>query len=837
MLRHPTSPRPDVVRGLLGALALTLLVSIPPAAGQEIRHDSDPAAPLTPAPEVRSPLAPPAFPVEPVAATPRLHLLEAPTAAIINRDDIPELSLPAAGKALSLDTNAETALEVAQARAIWEWGAGCRAGSVIPLCDPEGQVIAWDVDFTLDGSAFGSYRTVASEWEQFTREREVRREVWREDENRGAAPLNWGSPRYGSVTVSATFDAPPLRGTRRGVSNAYANGWRAAGIAAAVLGVADPVPERILLTGSWERLYAFASGAIRIYVQGQEPYGWFDADEYDGIVTAARAARQEALANAAAGQGQDFAAAMESLRGRYRDIRSEWLRGDVPPRSWHCISGYDTTFIPYRWYAGCSPTAGSMVLNYYDESSSYGRITYQHTREVCPVHHDLRCHVSDAQVWMPVAMGTDGNGDTYTNYIYPGMVAYANDGCGYNFSGGIDLQGGMSNWYFNEGKEMIDGNHPFVWSLFYYPGIEGIGHSVACVGYDTSPDPDEFVCYNTWQNGGSAESVPSEGGMSDQTWLHGPLPGGGTASKVDIITPDGNQLYNGCTPSGSYEVGSTANIVWSVTRDRAASVDIHFTNDGGDTWYWVVEATADDGSYAWTVPVGAGPSDSCRVRIFQFDAAANVLSADGSYGDFAITASAVLPPPELLAPADGATGQPVSGTLDWSDVPGAAGYRVQAGTDCGQGSEFDLPASPSSANYSGLEEDQTYWWRVRTLNGSGEFGDYSDCYSFTTAGGSEAPEAPALDLSGPGQLRIANPYRVGSPILFAAEEEAWAELQVYDVRGQRVRTLFTGTIGREGQLLRWDGRTDQGGEVANGLYYVRAAFADHQVNRTILLLH
>ena len=738
------------LRSLLGPWAVSLLLALlldpSGAAAAELRYDADPTAPLAPAPDLRAGLSRldprgdlGREPIDPAALSPSLHRIAEPMEALFARIGIRELTLPSADTGPAADTDEATALAVAQARADWEWGSGCRPGSMVPLCDPEGRVLAWDVDFTLDGTAFGSYRAVAAEWDEFVQTRARRQAEQEEKAGAEPAPLDWGSPRYGSVTVSAIFEAPPLRGTRRGVSNVYANGWRASAVASAVLGVADPAVDRILLTGSWERLYAFSSAARRIYVQGQEPFGWFEADEYDAVTAAARAARLDALAIDAAARGRDFGVVRDSLRAEYRAAQARWLAREMPSRSWHCISGYNTSFVPYRWYAGCSPTAGSMVLNYYDETSSYGRITYYYQRDVCPVHHDQRCHVSDAQVWMPVAMGTDENGDTWTTHIYPGLLAYANDGCGYNFSGGIDLQGGMSNWYFNEAKAMIDGNHPFVWSLFYYPGIEGIGHSAACVGYDTAPDPDEFVCFNTWQTGGTAESVPSEGGLTDQTWLHGPLPGGGTASKVEIISPDGNQAYNGCTPSGTYQEGTTASVTWSVARQPAASVDIHFTNDGGDNWYWVVESTADDGSYAWTIPLDAGPSDSCRVRIFQFDAGGGLLSADGSYGDFAITATPVLPAPTLVAPPNGASGQPVSGALDWSDVPGAAGYRIQAGTACGEGSEFDVPASPSSANYSGLTPGETYWWRVRTRNGSGEYGEYSSCFSFTTGSCSLAP--------------------------------------------------------------------------------------------------
>ncbi|MGD8394418.1 MAG: DNRLRE domain-containing protein [Candidatus Eiseniibacteriota bacterium] len=84
----------------------------------------------------------------------------------------------------------------------------------------------------------------------------------------------------------------------------------------------------------------------------------------------------------------------------------------------------------------------------------------------------------------------------------------------------------------------------------------------------------------------------------------------------------------------------------------------------------------------------------------------------------------------LVAPPPGADDQPRAGTLDWEDVPGAVGYRVQLGTDCGAGPMAEVSASEFP--YSGLLFDTTYFWRVEARNVCGEYGDPSDCFSFTT---------------------------------------------------------------------------------------------------------
>ncbi len=68
-----------------------------------------------------------------------------------------------------------------------------------------------------------------------------------------------------------------------------------------------------------------------------------------------------------------------------------------------------------------------------------------------------------------------------------------------------------------------------------------------------------------------------------------------------------------------------------------------------------------------------------------------------------------------------------------------------------------------------------------------------------------------------------NPFNPSATVVFvlpAAGVEACVE--VFDVRGQRVRVLFDGTASAAELRLRWDGRDDRGNRVASGVYLARA---------------
>lgn len=95
--------------------------------------------------------------------------------------------------------------------------------------------------------------------------------------------------------------------------------------------------------------------------------------------------------------------------------------------------------------------------------------------------------------------------------------------------------------------------------------------------------------------------------------------------------------------------------------------------------------------------------------------------------------------PSLVSPSNGATDQYTIGTLAWNGIAEADSYRVQIGTRCGAGLEY-TGALPQF-EYSGLQANTEYLWRVRARGGHGtnpycpKWGDYSECDSFGTGNG------------------------------------------------------------------------------------------------------
>lgn len=66
-----------------------------------------------------------------------------------------------------------------------------------------------------------------------------------------------------------------------------------------------------------------------------------------------------------------------------------------------------------------------------------------------------------------------------------------------------------------------------------------------------------------------------------------------------------------------------------------------------------------------------------------------------------------------------------------------------------------------------------------------------------------------------------NPFNPRTVLSFALDREASVRIDLFDVSGRRVRSLFDGRLPAGPQALPWDGRDDARADVASGVYLVR----------------
>jgi hypothetical protein len=80
------------------------------------------------------------------------------------------------------------------------------------------------------------------------------------------------------------------------------------------------------------------------------------------------------------------------------------------------------------------------------------------------------------------------------------------------------------------------------------------------------------------------------------------------------------------------------------------------------------------------------------------------------------------------------------------------------------------------------------------------------------------------------------PFNPSTEIRFELAKNAFTELNVYNVRGQKVRTLLKEDIAAGEHKIIWDGRNNQNLNVGSGIYYLQLKSADTCLTRKMILM-
>lgn len=83
---------------------------------------------------------------------------------------------------------------------------------------------------------------------------------------------------------------------------------------------------------------------------------------------------------------------------------------------------------------------------------------------------------------------------------------------------------------------------------------------------------------------------------------------------------------------------------------------------------------------------------------------------------------------------------------------------------------------------------------------------------------------------------VPNPFNPSTSIQFTLGRRGSARLEVYDARGARVRTLWSGVAAAGAHVRVWDGRDGDGKGVASGVYVARLVTEDGVRTRKMMLL-
>ena len=80
-----------------------------------------------------------------------------------------------------------------------------------------------------------------------------------------------------------------------------------------------------------------------------------------------------------------------------------------------------------------------------------------------------------------------------------------------------------------------------------------------------------------------------------------------------------------------------------------------------------------------------------------------------------------------------------------------------------------------------------------------------------------------------------NPLGRSASIRLSLPRDGWVRLSVYDLAGQRVRTLVDGERGAGGLAVTWDRADDTGRAVPAGVYFCRLEAEGTSVSRKLVV--
>jgi len=204
-----------------------------------------------------------------------------------------------------------------------------------------------------------------------------------------------------------------------------------------------------------------------------------------------------------------------------------------------------------------------------------------------------------------------------------------------------------------------------------------------------------------------------------------------------------------------------------------------------------------------------------------------------------------------LAPGDAPTDVVLSWTAPGGDSTSgrAAAYDIryaEFSLTTGQwqtASPVANPPSPKPAGeidscvVTGLSPGTLYYLALKTADSSSNWSGLSNVVSYTTPtdipdGNNSAglPRETTISSNTP------NPFSVATNIHFSLQTRSRVSITIYDLLGRKVANVLSKTLPAGTFAAHWDGRDDNGNQVATGVYFSRLTAEDKTSSHALVLI-
>ncbi|MBE0663290.1 MAG: hypothetical protein IH597_12600 [Bacteroidales bacterium] len=491
-------------------------------------------------------------------------------------------------------------IAIENAKSLW---GDVYADEPIPLYSINGDLIAYTFNFSI-GQPFPSRQTL----------------IERCNSPAGSEEKTdrWLIGQFANMLVSAGSNMTPILKYSGAISDDYAYGARIEELAFEKLQSENCSLEKIIFMSDMAKWFVYSDrDGNRAYVKVFPPIEVYNELEFNEAV-----------------QQRYTKAGLWVIPEDNENLWTSFLNGKL-------LNGKSNTLIPdedfvpyYDWSYGCTPTAFSMALAYWDNrgmpsANDYGNLVKHHFQRYDHVQGDTDKNVPDLQKALAIAMSTDSmTGSTGSCCWLSGFVNET-DARGYSFTGTDKY--GTSAQYLDWAQTEIDAGRP------YHMGTPG--HSNTGVGYTSD---NYLIRHDTWQPSHSSVYYTS-------CDLVGTIvPGGQYGAAVNITSPFGDPRYtdNVVPPSQGEHLyaGDRFEITWNYDYYSGSYARLLYSTNGGYNWTVISSNTPNDGLFDWSIPSGLANSSLGRVKVEVRDGGTSaVQAADGSYGNFDFHSGGSLP--------------------------------------------------------------------------------------------------------------------------------------------------------------------------------------------------
>jgi hypothetical protein len=279
------------------------------------------------------------------------------------------------------------------------------------------------------------------------------------------------------------------------------------------------------------------------------------------------------------------------------------------------------------WTYGCSPTAASMLLWYWD-SRGYGRLVDYFFDRWDSHQNEWDFDIPNVAREMAIAMSTDTmTGGSNGIYYVSAFLNVCNAINGYSYSAVRHSPGNAANQYlFSYIRSEIDNQRPFLWVVHnHYPQVWEGGHALTGIGYDIAL-PDTFVIvHNTWDYTEPHWALWTYySGIYSDDDVYCVTPGSPNNSNLFLNFPkNGGCMFKNLKYYLRWEsLGSEIdNLKMWYSIGRQAS------NYDSLNWILIGQNIPNTGRYLWTVPA---EDSAFRINISGLNSVNARLAADGS---------------------------------------------------------------------------------------------------------------------------------------------------------------------------------------------------------------